>query len=250
MGLTKIKRKELKRGDMFCAPYEKGVSEVYVVTLDGDDVIDSISNMEVFQIDVPRIGLPDYTHELTQFSWKLKALDDWTKECNVRIDEIEQKLHPHVDSEVAMHNVLKSAFGDLYRRVDEHNTIDERDERIEELETRLTGCRQAKESLQGIVETQLSKIEELESHEGMIIGNLRAINMRLHKTIDERDKRNEELETRLVECRQAKQSLQEIIDGQTSHIEEIENKNRELYKIVQREPNVVYISAIDPLLCR
>jgi len=71
MQLTKVKRRELKRGDMFCAQYEKAVSEVYMVTADGDNVIDSISNMEVYRIDAP-----DYTHELTQFSWKLKQLDD------------------------------------------------------------------------------------------------------------------------------------------------------------------------------
>ena len=55
MELTKVKRRELKRGDMFCAEYKKAVSEVYMVTADGDDVIDLISNMEVYRIDVPDV---------------------------------------------------------------------------------------------------------------------------------------------------------------------------------------------------
>ncbi len=49
MKLTKTKRKELRPGDMFCIPYKRGVSEVYIVLR--DDLIDSLSNAEVLRIE-------------------------------------------------------------------------------------------------------------------------------------------------------------------------------------------------------
>lgn len=49
MKLTKTKRKELKPGDMFCVPYKRGVSEVYMVL--HEDLIDSLSNAAVLQIE-------------------------------------------------------------------------------------------------------------------------------------------------------------------------------------------------------
>lgn len=111
-----------------------------MVTTDGDDVIDSISNMSVLRIDVP-----DYTHELTQFSWKLKQLDDRTKDRDNRADGLEQKLCLHADSEKAMYAVLKSAFGDLNRRMDKVEHALDRDQRI-------VDCRNDRELLHDILQ--------------------------------------------------------------------------------------------------
>ena len=59
MKLTKTKRKELEPGDMFCVPYKRGVSEVYIVLR--DDLIDSLSNAEVIRIepDDPETAEPE-----------------------------------------------------------------------------------------------------------------------------------------------------------------------------------------------
>lgn len=91
----------------------------------------------------------------------------------------------------------------------------------EALTTRLTECRQAKHVLQEIIGTMVSQIEELESHESVVVGNLRNINVRLHKTIDERDE----------------------------HIEEIGNKNTELGAMVTayRNQNIEQYSTLDTI---
>lgn len=103
MTLTKIKHKEIKRGDMLCNIDARVNRPVMIAFKDGNDPFfdPSTYNREVYRIDAP-----DYTHELTQFSWKHKQLDDKV-----------ESLIAHNNREGALVDVIKT-----------------RDERIEELE--------------------------------------------------------------------------------------------------------------------
>lgn len=131
MNTTKIKREELKRGDMFCEITARADRPILTAFKDGDDqFFDPIT----YGTEVHRIDVPDYSHELTQFSWKLKQLDDMV--CGMQLvgDELKrlqsenEKLLATIDKvRVAMRkrgSVV--AIQAVNQTIYEHDHIDEK----------------------------------------------------------------------------------------------------------------------------
>jgi hypothetical protein len=141
MNPTKIKRKELKRGDMFCEITAMADRPVMIAFKDGDD---PFFDQSVFEREVHRIDMPDYTHELTRFSWKLKDLDDKVEAIITR--------NKHNGALVETMSKQDAHIEGLKTKIDAHD---------EEPTIRLNECRHAKQTLQGIIDTLESDVEKL-----------------------------------------------------------------------------------------
>jgi hypothetical protein len=122
MNLTKIKHKEIKRGDMLCNIDARVDRPVMIAFKDGNDPFfdPSTHNREVYRIDVPEYVIPDYIHELTQFSWKLKELDGKVESIlnkrDIRIEEIMGEVNDLVRENDGLEEDKKRMYATMDRQ--------------------------------------------------------------------------------------------------------------------------------------
>ena len=185
-----------------------------------------------------RISVPDWTHELTQFSWKLKELDG-------KVDAIMD----HTNCKGALVEVIKSRderIDELYTRLDENdgyvktleakiikqssyiksmaNLASGKQDHIDELNGLLKGCREAKQDLQGVVDTRTRQLEIFKTADKLAA-----------KTIDDATKTIEEQYKRIGELEDTNKRLNEDIDEKEKAIEELEANNKRMGIIIEKK---------------
>lgn len=142
MNPTKIKRKDLKRGDMFCEITAMADRPVMIAFKDGDDLV---FDRSVFERDVHRFSWKDANIELSKdinlLTERVDANTLHTMTCGDAIADLRAQVKELTEE----NDILRDAVNKEGSLAD--NVV--RD--VEELHARLNECRHAKQTLQVIV---------------------------------------------------------------------------------------------------
>ena len=231
MNPTKIKRKDLKRGDMFCEITAMADRPVMIAFKDGDDLV---FDRSVFERDVHRFSWKDANIELSKdinlLTERVDANTLHTMTCGDAIADLRAQVKELTEE----NDILRDAVNKEGSLAD--NVV--RD--VEELHARLNECRHAKQTLQGIIDTLESDVEKLrmkifdiEGREDLVTTELENENRNLKEDVAGKTEIIRQWKNNWYPAMCAK--MQKTIDMLTSQIEELTEENDYLRDAVNKE---------------